>query len=421
MPTPVKTEQEIENIIQIAKKADGPIPESEVISVLHEDDQTKKRLTKLLKNELKQRGVTFVYENNKIKFTYDENKPISKSLSEQPIVKKSLTKLFHNYILPSSFMDMYKCVKHNGIILVKGPPGCGKSTALERIFEKLNIPYTRIPMGNVDGTDLIGEIQLVNVENSDAVITKFIPGILTAAMQDGTAVICDELDQMNPEVAKILQRLLETDGQINIQTEKGPIVIKPKPGFRIVFTSNTDGYGDTTGSFNGTFQMNSSTMDRIHGNFNLDYNVSTEFKILRDDYKLPEDVLKMLFGKDLNPKDPKNLINHLREECRTNDAFSSAWVTTRMLINIGHYYKVYDNEDESGPTYSWHKTMAIFFVNVFPEMLQNDVKAAIARFCGEAFIPTIDQREILSHTKEINAKKLKPLADGFLPPAPGLD
>jgi cobaltochelatase CobS len=148
---------------------------------------------------------------------------------------------------------------HNKRVMVQGLHGTGKSTHIEQVAARLNWPMMRINLdGHIGRIDLIGRDAIV-LEGGKQV-TKFREGILPWAMQNGVALLFDEYDAGRPDVMFVLQRLLESEGQLTLTEESK--VIDSHPAFRMFATTNTIGLGDTTGLYHGTNPINQGQMDR---------------------------------------------------------------------------------------------------------------------------------------------------------------
>ncbi len=144
-------------------------------------------------------------------------------------------------------------------VLVTGFHGTGKSTHIEQVAARLNWPCVRINLdSHVSRIDLIGKDAIV-LEGGKQ-ITEFQDGILPWAYQRNVALVFDEYDAGRPDVMFVIQRVLESSGQLTLLDQSR--VIRPHPAFRFFATANTVGLGDTTGLYHGTQQINQAQMDR---------------------------------------------------------------------------------------------------------------------------------------------------------------
>ncbi|NND90073.1 MAG: AAA domain-containing protein [Granulosicoccus sp.] len=144
-------------------------------------------------------------------------------------------------------------------VLISGFHGTGKSTHIEQVAARLNWPCLRINLdSHVSRIDLIGKDAIVLREGKQ--VTEFQDGILPWAYQRNVALVFDEYDAGRPDVMFVIQRVLESSGQLTLLDQSR--VIRPHPAFRFFATANTVGLGDTTGLYHGTQQINQAQMDR---------------------------------------------------------------------------------------------------------------------------------------------------------------
>jgi len=137
--------------------------------------------------------------------------------------------------------------------------GTGKSTHIEQVAARLNWPCLRINLdSHVSRIDLIGKDAIVLQDGKQ--VTEFQDGILPWAYQRNVALVFDEYDAGRPDVMFVIQRVLESTGQLTLLDQSR--VLKPHPAFRFFATANTVGLGDTTGLYHGTQQINQAQMDR---------------------------------------------------------------------------------------------------------------------------------------------------------------
>jgi len=149
----------------------------------------------------------------------------------------------------------------NERIYLSGHTGTGKSSLVDQVAAYLNWPVVRVNFDSeISRMDLIGR-EVLTQENGTTV-SKFVDGILPTAMQQPCILLLDEIDFVRPDVAYVLQRLLETDGELVI-TEDGGRRVKPHPLFRIVATGNTKGQGDETGHYTGARTQSAAFLDRF--------------------------------------------------------------------------------------------------------------------------------------------------------------
>ncbi|PIM95292.1 Cobalamin biosynthesis protein CobS [Candidatus Hodgkinia cicadicola] len=143
---------------------------------------------------------------------------------------------------------------YNKRVLIVGKHGTGKSTHIEQVCNRLNWGCIRINMDSyLTRSQLIGKESLTFQHRGPVV--KFEYGLLPWALRRPIVLVLDDYDVCKPEIKSIFNKLLETNGEINIP-ENGR-VIKPNASFRILATSTT-----LYGSQIGTFRENSAHLDR---------------------------------------------------------------------------------------------------------------------------------------------------------------
>jgi MoxR-like ATPases len=139
----------------------------------------------------------------------------------------------------------------NKRVLVQGYHGTGKSTHIEQIAARLNWPCIRVNLdSHISRIDLIGKDAIKLKDGKQ--ITEFQEGILPWSIQNPVALVFDEYDAGRPDVMFVIQRILESEGNFTLLDKNK--VIKQNKYFRLFATSNTVGWGDTSGLYHGTQQ-----------------------------------------------------------------------------------------------------------------------------------------------------------------------
>lgn len=203
-----------------------------------------------------------------------------------------------------------------------GHTGTGKSMFVEQVAARLNWPVMRVNFDSeITRMDLIGRDALV--KDGGTTVTKFVDGILPAAMVGPYFLLCDELDFIRPDVAYVFQRSLEDKGLM--VTEDGGRIVQPHSLFRIVATANTQGQGDDHGIYAGARPQSLALLDR--------FQTWLEF-----DYMNKGGVLQLL--KDRVPKLPKELAEQIANYCVEHwTGFKQRQITTplspRGVIALG--------------------------------------------------------------------------------------
>ncbi len=207
---------------------------------------------------------------------------------------------------------------HNRRVMIQGFHGTGKSSHIEQIAARLNWACVRVNLdSHVSRIDLIGKDAITLVDGKQ--VTTFREGVLPWALRNPVALVFDEYDAGRPDVMFVIQRVLESDGQLTLLDTNE--VIRPNPYFRLFATANTIGLGDTTGLYHGTQQINQGQMDRwsIVAALNyLDHNVEAKIVLA----KLPD------YAK--TEKGRKTVSQMVSVAVMTRDAFTKGELSTVM-------------------------------------------------------------------------------------------
>jgi cobaltochelatase CobS subunit len=149
-----------------------------------------------------------------------------------------------------------------------GHTGTGKTTLVEQVCARLGWPFLRLNFDSeITRLDLIGRDTLV--QQDGVTVSRFVDGILPQALQ-GPYVLCfDEIDFVRPDVAYVMQRVLEGDGLV--LTEDGGRIVKPHPMSRLIATANTVGQGDEHGMYQGARPQSLALLDRFTVWAQIDY------------------------------------------------------------------------------------------------------------------------------------------------------
>lgn len=165
-----------------------------------------------------------------------------------------------------------------GGLLIRGPSGSGKSY-LTRQFHA----YTNRPMfygtgyKTLEYEDLMATKEIVDGD------TVAISGPLLQAVEMASAgmatFLFEEIDRAPSATSVALNPVL--DGYPIINTLDGGRRIEQSPGFKIVATANTAGYGDVTGEFNSAVVMDESVLRRFWCHVHWYVDPDMEFQVLR--------------------------------------------------------------------------------------------------------------------------------------------
>jgi cobaltochelatase CobS len=143
-----------------------------------------------------------------------------------------------------------------------GPAGSGKTTAVEKVAQALQLPYYHIGVGKqTTQAQLIG---YKNVATGEYVSTQ-----LRQAYEFGGVFCLDEVDGGSPEVLIVINALL-ANGKCGFPD----CVVEKHPDFVLVAAANTTGQGANR-QYVGRCQIDAATLDRFVF-LPLDYDVTLE-------------------------------------------------------------------------------------------------------------------------------------------------
>ena len=189
-------------------------------------------------------------------------------------VHPDVPQIDENYIFRgSSLLRILYALLANKRSYLWGDSGTGKTSLVEQVAARLNTPFLRMNFdSDVSRMDLVGRDTLS--KDGDTTISKFVDGILPQMLSGPNFCCFDEVDFCRPDVAYVMQRLLEGDGLVI--TEDGGRVVKPHPMCRIFATGNTQGQGDDRGMYAGARVQSAAMLDRFGCWVHVEYLDSAE-------------------------------------------------------------------------------------------------------------------------------------------------
>lgn len=201
---------------------------------------------------------------------------------ELPVQKTSqpshlVPKLDNTYHFPEITEILKNGLEHGDKVLLVGPTGSGKSQLVLQLAAREKKQVIRFNLhGETSVSNLVGQWVVRGKE------MLYIEGVLPTAMRMGCWLLLDELDACTPQVAFVLQSVLEEHGTLTLADKDGE-VIYPHSDFRIIATSNTNGKGDSSGLYTGTNVLNEAFLDRFGTVITMDYlPFDEEIKVLTE-------------------------------------------------------------------------------------------------------------------------------------------
>lgn len=155
------------------------------------------------------------------------------------------------------------CVANDQPVLLVGPTGCGKSTAIRNLAAALNQPMIGATMnGQVRESHLFGKHVAAPDPDSGEAVTLWRDGIVPTALRRGWWLQLDEFDATPAHVAIGLNGVLEPSRRVVLLDNEAEVVQGDRH-VRIFATANTLGRGDDSGLYAGTTVLNEATLDRF--------------------------------------------------------------------------------------------------------------------------------------------------------------
>lgn len=368
------------------------------------------RIEGILRSNLRKAGFSFALKPNGYFFTLSvqrQGKKMATKVEEAIEVKdlgedtgqKTMTDFHTTYIAPKIFNDIKTLVAHGHQLLIVGPPGCGKSRVLEELARIMGLHGIRRQMSQVfDPEQLVGGLQVTkDPDGGDFNVTRFVPGSLTQAVQNGWFFIGDEYDNATPECNEALKTITEKGGRMVIETEHGVEIVPKHKSFRICFTANTWGRGDASGDFPNAYRQNSASLDRITAFIEMDYDPDVERAIM-ESFGIENHVIELFYGVP-GSDDPakKGLIPKFRTAIDKNEIQGELGM--RKIIDFCQVY----------PLLGWHKAMLYTVFNKFDKGDHPILNEVIRASMKEDMVPTNDASKIEAADAQLRKYKLKGL------------
>lgn len=176
---------------------------------------------------------------------------------------------------------------------LSGHTGTGKSTFIEQVCARTGYMLVRVNMDSgIERDTFVGVMGLEADENGNN-ISKFVDGILPKAMQMPCVLLLDELDAVRPDIAYVLQPVLE-GGSLRL-LEDGGRIVHPHMDFHICATGNSTGQGDSSGMYAAAVKVQSRALvNRFATHIRIDYLPIT------DEMRLVHNAAQSLSGQGLD-------------------------------------------------------------------------------------------------------------------------
>jgi hypothetical protein len=221
-----------------------------------------------------------------------------------------------------------------------GRPGCGKTAAIEAAiwnWDFSNGMETMLCTGSTVAADFTG----VDRPQADGTFLRT-DGPLVAAMEGGKGLYVDEIGRVDPKELVVLYSVMDGRDEITIPEDPARGVIKAKPGFFVIASTNPDAPGCI---------MDDALLSRFASpvNYTTDYGIAVKY------LDVPTEVAALA-----------------RDMAKAVKAGTAYWAPTmRSLIQWRISAKIY------GPRAAWHG-----LVGEAPVEAQPEIEAAIEQATG---------------------------------------
>lgn len=230
-------------------------------------------------------------------------------------------------------------------LLLHGEHGSGKSSVVHQLHAYLNRPLFYISgHRSLEFEDLLGQKEIIGGD------TMTLDGpLLQAAQHPHATFLFEEVDRAPSQVSVALNPIL--DGYAIVNALDSGNRVQPAEGFKVMFTGNTCGNGDMTGSYNSAVVMDKSFLDRVLAHEVWYPDPEQEFSILRKavDNNVGDDLLRrsISFANDVRYiySERGNKVSDTVKSLGVSETIHDT-ISTRALIRIWQTMSMFPNVDQ---------------------------------------------------------------------------
>lgn len=391
MPSPVTTE-EIQKIVKVVKERAQETKSTKVIFLLDEmkpfvsldhGENIETRFKMALRSKLTELDIHITFFGDEVEFMVPEHflNVVRKRRGGSQIDQskgKLQTHFTTPYIAPKEYAVVKAAVDLGHYPYLKGEPAVGKSRMSEEIAKARGQQPYRVSMDVVPDADfMIGYDR--NLEVNGVSQTVFVPGPLIEAMMEGWMVICDEVDRSSDEAIRAFNMITEEGGVLVINTQNGVRQVAKHPEFRMIFSGNTWGRGDTSGAFQGTVPLNKAWLSRIGPKVPISRNLEIERELFKG--RLPDGVLDYMYREN---GIVRKTIDFLKDK---NTEFLTLRAINRFV--------------DAFPVLGWHLAYYIYIVTEFDEAIHPEIIRQVQNVLDVNMSPHFDLDKIEQHKMQV--------------------
>ena len=218
---------------------------------------------------------------------------------------------------PETTADFLGWLQFGGLsCLISGPTGCGKSSLVNEVAARTNIPvFPVVGHNRLEWLDLAGQY----VPDAGGGF-RYEYGPLPLSMKAGGIFLFDEIDLVDPSTLVALNTIL--DGRPLVLSSNNAEVIKPDKDFRLVATANSVGHGEGEAhGYSGTLKMSRAFMNRLQWTFKVDY----------PEPEVEQQIVEGITGNKEIARQMVSFAHEVRQAHKSEEAYIPDTVSTREL------------------------------------------------------------------------------------------